>query len=108
MEASEEANTRLTADLNSAQRRLQALEIELKASNEAKRGAESRLTAIHSLLRRFFGFRQGQNPSPMVILRSKLRVGGDTSGGDETDDALTHPLHQNDRRSRSISPRKGE
>ena len=90
------------------QQRLQTVETELKASNEAKRTVESRLAMIYSLLSRFFGFRQRHILSPITLLRSKRRGDSDSNGGDETDEALTLSLHHSDRRSRSFSPRKGK
>ncbi|KAL5965893.1 Rootletin [Taenia solium] len=112
LDTSEQVNARLSADLNSAQRRLQALQLEFTASNESRLDAESRLASIDSLLRQYLGFRQRQGSSPVLMLNSKKRM----SDIDEEDVALVEDRgydqanhkHHLDQRPRSISPSKTE
>ncbi|CDS36972.1 Rootletin [Echinococcus multilocularis] len=110
LETSEQTNARLNADLTSAQRRLQALQLELTASSESRMDAESRLASIHSMLRRLLGFRQRQGSLPVLMLNSKKRNGDIDDNelmwvGDNCDGHRNYQHHL-DRRSRSISPNK--
>ncbi|KAH9279178.1 Rootletin [Echinococcus granulosus] len=110
LETSEQANARLNADLTSAQRRLQALQLELTASSESRMDAESRLASIHSLMRRLLGFRQRQGSLPVLMLNSKKRNGdiddNEMMWVEDNCDGHSNYQHHLDRRSRSISPNK--
>ncbi|VDO05843.1 unnamed protein product [Rodentolepis nana] len=73
LESAEQENAQLKAALNLATRRLAAAELETRVANEARSEAESRLSAIHSILRRLLGFHQRRGASPNLMLLSKRR-----------------------------------
>ncbi|KAL5103761.1 Rootletin [Taenia crassiceps] len=112
LDTSEQVNARLNADLNSAQRRLQALQLELATSTESRLDAESRLASIYSLLRRFLGFWQHQGSLPVLILNSKKRISDIDENdaalvGESGDDPANHNYHL-DQRPELISPSKSD
>nr|CDS29247.1 Rootletin [Hymenolepis microstoma] len=73
LESAEQANSQLNTELKSATRRLTVAEFETRMANEARCEAESRLSAIHSLLRRLLGYHQRHGASPNLMLLSKRR-----------------------------------